>query len=207
MRAAWVVAVVAVLGVVGCTRVPDPAPMPSASSPSLSASALDALFVCGRGVWVDDLAGTRQGLTMAITSVRYVSDDTGPEVTLRFTATAVLQVRTGRPSSVEVVYLKDSVIVGGGPMLNLPGDFSPQGVDLPGSGFQVAPGQPADVALGPRPTLCPAFTWPKLWSTPADVDVMVVQGQVEQRVGFTFLGVPGPGVPLLSARAGLTSAR
>ncbi|GAA3228353.1 hypothetical protein ACFO1B_21545 [Dactylosporangium siamense] len=195
MRAGWLVPVVVVLGLAGCTHRSRPAPVPS---PSVAAGR-DPLFVCGRGVWADDLAGTRDALTVAIASVRRVSADTAPEVTLRFTATTELRVEI---PPVEVLYLKESVIVGGGPMLNQPGDLSPQTIAEPGTGFEVRPGAPVEAAVGTR-TLCPAFTWPKLWSAPERVAVMVVVGHLEPRGGGVVLDVPGPGVPLLAASAEL----
>ncbi|GAB3849876.1 hypothetical protein ACFPIJ_56090 [Dactylosporangium cerinum] len=195
MRAGWLVPVVVVLGLVGCTHRSRPAPVP----PPSAAPDLDPLFVCGRGIWADDLAGTRAALTVAVASVRRVSADTAPEVALRFTATTDLRVQI---PPVEVLYLKDSVIVGGGPMLNQPGDLSPQTMAEPGTGFEVRPGKPVDAAVGAR-ALCPAFTWPKLWSAPEHVAVMVVVGHLEPRGGGVVLDVPRPGVPLLAAAADL----
>jgi hypothetical protein len=173
------------------------------SAPAAPVSATTALFVCGQSLQAVDAASTRSGLTMAVGSVRRVADDAGPDLTVTFTAASRLHVMSSPPRLFEVVYLRDGIIVGGGPMLNPPGDASPQGQDLPGYGFEVGPDRPASLALGPRPALCPPLSWPQVWSTPQSFEVMVVQGKVEIADGRASLNVPAPGFPLLLARAGL----
>lgn len=56
-------------------------------------------------------------------------------MSVTFTADCALNVRRSPPSYFEVLYLNDGIIVGGGPMLNLPGDTTPQAMPLKGDGF------------------------------------------------------------------------
>ncbi|GAB3868924.1 hypothetical protein ACFPIJ_05625 [Dactylosporangium cerinum] len=207
---AAVVLAVAAAGIVrgardGGTTVAEP----PITKPSIPASAtgpqlpVPEVFMCGQPLVPADAAGTRSGLTMALDPVRRTATGTGPDLTVTFTATAALHVVSSPPRLFEVLYLKDGVIVGGGPMLNQPGDTTAQGLDLIGYTFDVGPGQPASLELGPRVTLCPAATWPQVWASPQSYEVVVLQGPVETIAGQTSLGVPSPGVPLLIARASL----
>jgi hypothetical protein len=81
-----------------------------------------------------------------------------------------------------VLYLRDGIIVGGGPMLNEPGDLSGQGMLLIGGPFDVGVGQPFITALGPRNKLCPGLTWPAIWSEPGQYEAILVKGPVTPSV-------------------------
>jgi hypothetical protein len=70
MRAGRLVVVVVMSALAGCTD-PDPTPAPLPSAPA--APELDPLFVCGRGIFADDVERTRGALTVAFASVRRVS--------------------------------------------------------------------------------------------------------------------------------------
>lgn len=113
-----------------------------------------------------------------------------------------MHIVSSPPRLFEVLYLRAGVIVGGGPMLNLPGDVTPQGVDLIGYGFDVAPDRPSTQELGPRNMLCPSLSWAAVWSAPQSYEVVVLQGPVEKLPQQTSLGIPVLGAPLLVSRAG-----
>ncbi|MDT5028610.1 MAG: hypothetical protein QOE61_5036 [Micromonosporaceae bacterium] len=107
-----------------------------------------------------------------------------------------------------MLYVRDGVIVGGGLMLNQPGDMTPQGMVLIGSGFDVGPGRPITEDLGRRDKVCPDLTWPQVWSAPQRYEVVLVQGRVPPRpdVGpdHLLLDIPTLGYwPLIVARTRL----
>jgi len=77
-----------------------------------------------------------------------------------------------------VLYLRDGIIVGGGPSLNEPGDLTPQGMNLIGGPFDVGIGEPFISELGPRNKLCPGLAWPSIWSEPRDYEAILIKGQV-----------------------------
>jgi len=68
---------------------------PSVASPSppLSSTAARA-FMCGDRLDLHDAAESRAGLTMVISRVRRGADNMGPEVTVTFTSTTLMQVRS-----------------------------------------------------------------------------------------------------------------
>ena len=112
-----------------------------------------------------------------------LTDAGGPALTVTFTSDRPLRVQGSPPKLYEVLYLRDGIIVGGGPMLNRSGNLTPQGLDLIGYGFDVDPSRPYTVDTDRRDTLCPDQTWPAVWSEPHSYQVVLVQGPV----------VPGPG--------------
>lgn len=189
----------------GGLAVAEPSAKPSASELLGSAGATPAanLFICGQRLVLPDAASSRAGLTMAISDLRYSSGDVGPDITVTFTATSATQVRSSPPRLFEVLYLRDGVIVGGGPMLNPPDDVTPQGIDLVGYGFAAGPGQPNRQDLGRRDALCAPLSWPEIWSRPQAYQVVVLQGPVSGSPPAVSLGVPSPGAPLLASRASL----
>ncbi|GIF53488.1 hypothetical protein DFJ67_5630 [Asanoa ferruginea] len=136
-----------------------------------------ALFICGAPYDVPD-SPTVDALTVTVTSQK-VSDQAAPALTATFETTRQVFVAAGRPSGMQVLYLKDGIIVGGGPMLNQPGDTRGQGVDPVREGFDVAPGSPHVQNLGPRTTLCGSQTWPEVWSSAGEYDVALVLGPVD----------------------------
>src|SRR4029079_15355631 len=124
----------------------------------------------------------------------------GPAIEVAFTASADLKVFASPPNLFEVLYLRDGIIVGGGPMLNMPGDESPQGVDLVGQRFLVGPGSPTTFYLGPRDALCTSVTLTQVWSAPGSYEVVVLLGPVTAapaQPSSLTVGVPVVGQPLL----------
>ena len=115
---------------------------------------------------------------MRLSNVSKVDDSSGPGLTATFTADRSLRVDGSPANLFEVLYLKDGVIVGGGPMLNQPGDLTPQAMPLIGAGFHVDPDNPWTMDLGPRHRLCPALSWPESWSEPQRYEAVLVQGRV-----------------------------
>jgi hypothetical protein len=69
---------------------------------------------------------SQAGLTMTLSKARKIGDITGPALEVTFTADRALRVQGSPPTLFEVLYLslRDSVIVGGGPMLKLEGTNS-----------------------------------------------------------------------------------
>jgi hypothetical protein len=162
------------------------------------------VYMCGQRLVLPDEAASRSGLTMAISGVRRGAGDTGPDITVTFTATTTMQVFSSPPNLFEVLYLRDGIIVGGGPMLNLPGDESEQGLDAIGYGFTVGPGRPSSHDAGRRDTLCPSLTWSEVWSAPQSYEIVVLQGPVTGQPPEMSLGMPTAGQqPLLVSRASL----
>ncbi len=163
-------------------------------------------FVCGEGAaFGPGAAASRAGLTMTLSTQRS-STDVGPDLAVTFTADRSLHVRGSPPTLFEVLYLREGVIVGGGPMLNESGDATPQGLNLPGYGFDVDPDRPWTDALGRRDRLCAGLTWREVWSEAQRYEVVLVQGQVLRHIvpDGILLDIPTLGYwPLLVARTPL----
>ncbi len=180
---------------------------PKLAPADVSPSQVGRPFVCGEQLVLGEgAAASRADLTMALSTVRHSADDVGPDLAVTFTADRPLQVRGSPTTLFEVLYLLDGVIVGGGPMLNEAGDSTPQGLDLIGSGFSVAPGQPYTEDLGRRDRLCGPVTWPEVWSQRQRYEVVLVQGQVTEAESPDTLRLDIPTLghgPLLVARADL----
>ncbi|WP_433112537.1 hypothetical protein [Micromonospora sp. CA-246542] len=185
---------VAVAGIVGGgdpTTGTGASPGPSTPTGPTATAEEPGVYVCGDRY--DQPIPTPGGpLAAEVSSVVKVKNDSGPAVTVTFAATRAVHVASSPPSLLQVLYLKDGVIVGGGPMVNNPGDPSPQGIDTIRSGFDLAPGKPHKLQLGPREMLCPSLTWPDIWATPDRYEVAVVIGPVEDRGDELVLNVPLP---------------
>lgn len=187
-------------------------PMPDSTAvapagPAQPAASSTSVYRCGDRLELPFVAsGGPQNLSMFITDQSRSADGRGPVITVTFIADESVHVTASPAHLFQVLYLRDGIIVGGGPMLNKPGDDTPQGVDAVGEGFDVTPGQPAVLSLGPRETLCGSLTWEKVWSQPGRYDVVVVQGQiVTTGPDHVTLGVPLPlDLPLLASRTMLT---
>jgi hypothetical protein len=161
------------------------------TGPTATAEKEPEVYVCGDRY--DHVVPTPGPLlTAEVSSVVKVKADSGPAVTVMFAATRAVHVASSPPSLLQVLYLKDGVIVGGGPMVNQPGDPSPQGIDAIRGGFDLAPGKPHELQLGPREVLCPSLTWPDIWARPELYEVAVVIGVVEDRGDELLLNVPLP---------------
>ncbi|GAB3934457.1 hypothetical protein [Micromonospora vulcania] len=186
--------------ITGTGATPGPA---TSTGPTATTGKEPEVYVCGDRY--DHPGSTSAGiLTAGVSSVVKVSGDSGPAITVTFAATRAVQVASSPPSLLQVLYLKDGVIVGGGPMLNPPGDTSGQGVDAIRDGFDLAPGKPHEQQLGPRETLCPSLTWSEIWASPDRYEVAVVLGPVEERGEELTLGVPlPPSVASLVVKAAL----
>ncbi|GGO31837.1 hypothetical protein [Micromonospora parathelypteridis] len=161
------------------------------TGPTATTGSEPDVYVCGDRY---DHPGSTPGgiLTAEVSSVAKVNDDSGPAVTVTFAATRAVHVASSPPSLLQVLYLKGGVIVGGGPMVNQPGDTIGQGVDAIRSGFDLAPGKPHEQQLGPREMLCPSLTWSEIWATPDRYEVALVLGPIEDRGKELILGVPLP---------------
>ena len=164
-------------------------------------------FVCGENLLLGpDASDARAGLTMSVTNASKIDHATGPDLAVKFTADQPMHVRISPTELFQVLYLRDGLIVGGGPMLNEAGDPSAQGLSLPGSAFDVDPEHPWSDGLGPRNRLCAPLTWPEVWSQHEAYEVVLVQGNVlaRQEPPGVLLDIPTLGHwPLLVARAPL----
>ncbi|MFJ9080456.1 hypothetical protein ACIRO3_35260 [Streptomyces sp. NPDC102278] len=172
------------------------------ASPSAGTSGAPAPgpYVCGQSPDLSGAASTRDGLTLELDSVRRTSDQAGPEIVVSLRSDTPRTVVSTPSASIEVLYLKDGVIRGGGPMLNPPGDLSPQGTDMIGRPVDLEPGHPDVQQLGERNALCPSSSWSEVWSDPADYEVVVVLRQPIE----TPAAQPAPDTtPLLVVRAPL----
>jgi hypothetical protein len=163
-------------------------------------------FVCGEKLDLGpDASDTRLGLTMKLSMVRKVSADAGPDLAVTFSADRALRVQGSPPRLYELLYLRDGVIVGGGPMLNAAGNMTPQGMNLVGSGFDVSPGNPVTEDLGSRNLLCSGLSWPQIWSQPQEYEAVLVQGRVmsmpDAGPDYVLLDIPTLGYwPLIATR-------
>lgn len=152
-----------------------------ATGPSGGVDTAEVLpFTCGELLNLPDTAPTRAGLTMSLTA-RRADEEAGPALTVTFTADRAVNVRSTPLQLFELLYLRDGVIVGGGPLLNQPGDRTPQAVPLVNGGFDLDPDHPSTDDLGPRDALCPGLGWPQIWSDPGLYEAVLVQGPVLQR--------------------------
>ncbi|MFF0316962.1 hypothetical protein ACFYPH_20315 [Micromonospora sp. NPDC005252] len=179
-------------------------PGPSLPTGPTASSQEPAVYVCGDRYDQPDTPSAGI-LSAELSSVAKVNGDSGPAVTATFAATRAVHVASSPPSHLQVLYLKDGVIVGGGPMVNKPGDTRAQAVDAIRDGFDLAPGKPHTQQLGPREMLCPSLTWPDIWAAPDRYEVALVLGPIEDRGEELALGVPlPPAVASLVVKASLT---
>ncbi|GAA1385792.1 hypothetical protein GCM10009639_08750 [Kitasatospora putterlickiae] len=183
MGTAAVVAVVVTL--FGAARWHDDPtrPVGAAGSPTTGPSGTPSAratggYVCGERLDLPGETSSRDGLGLAVRSVRGADSATGPRVEVTISADRRLTAVSTPPQYIEVLYLRDGVVVGGGPMLNRPGDVdTPQGVDMVGHPLDLAPGQPVTQQLGPRDQLCPSWDWPRVWAAPGDFEVVALLPQ------------------------------
>jgi hypothetical protein len=178
---------------------PGPA-TPSVAPPGPTASPEGTLapYVCGEPFRPGNGLPTRNGLSLSISSMRKVTDRAGPDMEVTLSANRQLQLVSTPPTSIEVLYLKDGVIVGGGPRLNTPGDHTPQASDLIRYVVDLGPGRASVQKLGPRDQLCPSLRWSEVWALPGQYEVVVL---LHQPVEVTDAQPPSARVELLIARS------
>jgi hypothetical protein len=163
------------------------------------------VFTCGEPLRLPAGSGPhdeRSGLTLTIQALSPPVRTCGPALTVIFTARREVGVVCSPPTSFEVLYLQDGLIVGGGPMLTGPG-LGLQAIDALAVSFTVTPDRPSSHRLGSRDRLCAGRAWSEVWSAPARYEIAVLAGPVLQRTDYVHLGVPGVGPPLLADRAPL----
>jgi hypothetical protein len=180
------------------SRAPaDAGPLTGAATPGSPST----VYMCGERLVLPDVANSREGLTLSVSAAKS-GGNVGPDVTVTFTAGTAVHVTASPPTLFEVLYLDGGIIVGGGPMLNSPGDVTSQGIDAVGMGFDVGPGHPSVQQPGRRDTLCQSLSWSKVWSAAHRYEVVVIQGRVEKVGGAQLtLGIPLPlDAPLLVGR-------
>ena len=165
------------------------------------------VFMCGQSTAGYHIAGTRAGLTMAVKGIHKPPDGGAPAIAVTFTTSTYMKMVSGSPTTFEVLYLRDGVIVGGGPSLNEAGDVTPQPVDMRAFGFPVYPNQHNVLDLGERTRLCGSLTWSDVWADPGPFEALVLHGHVVERDdGFRLLTVPSPlDESMLASRATLSA--
>ncbi|MFF4341569.1 hypothetical protein ACFY00_16740 [Kitasatospora sp. NPDC001540] len=174
----------------GAVRWSGPGGGADAAGPS------DDPYACGRR---PSLAGpaTANGVTLSVASVRRAGDDAGPVIEAGFRTDRAFEAIGSPPNYLEVLYLRDGVVVGGGPVLKRPGDRYEQGVDAVGYVYHLTPDSPLRVPLGARDGLCPSVRWSQVWAEPERYEVVLL---VDPPVELN--GPPPTGLPqLLVARA------
>jgi len=182
----------------------DPSHAPAdvgVSTGAATSGSPSTVYMCGERLVLPDATNSREGLTLSVSAAKSGSN-VGPDVTVTFTAGTAVHVTASPPALFEMLYLDDGIIVGGGPMLNPPGDMTSQGIDAIGTGFDVGPGHPSVQQPGRRDTLCQSLSWSKVWSAAHRYEVVVLQGRVEKvGAGQLTLGIPLPlDTPLLVGR-------
>ncbi|GLW54090.1 hypothetical protein [Kitasatospora phosalacinea] len=145
-----------------------------AVGPAGAADPLRGPYVCGQRLPVEGASATAGGITLSVSAARGAGDGSGPEVTAGFGADRVLTVIGAPPQYLEALYLRDGVVVGGGPLLNAPGDRSVQSGNYAGHRYLLAPGPPLAVPLGARDRLCPSVAWPQVWAEPGRYEVALL---------------------------------
>ncbi len=171
-RAAFVTgAVVAVLsaGAVAGIVLPDSWP-----DEEVAKSPEEPLIVCGQSFTYRGKNVTPEGVSIGFDSIVREGENSGPVIRVVVTSKRSRSLNSTPPESVRVVYLKDGIIVGGGPALNKPGDLTPQPESLVGHTIEVGPSSPSVQDLGKRDTLCPSTSWPEIWRDPAAYEVAVL---------------------------------
>ncbi|MGW4811249.1 hypothetical protein ACWEPB_06285 [Kitasatospora cineracea] len=198
--AALALSAAAVLGTVRWTGTEDPA-RPAASAP---VGSLQGPYACGDRLPLEAGSATFSGITFSVSSVRKTDSGSAPVLEARFTADRGLNMNGQGPESLEVLYLRDGVVVGGGPLLRQPGDHGEHGEQL-GTGsdhqYSLVPDVPLTVPLGTRDALCPSVRWSQVWAEPARYEAVVVLGRVwdsmaqdpEQRSAIMVARAPFPG--------------
>ena len=163
------------------------------------------VFMCGQSTAGYHVGGTRGGLTVAVNGIHKPADGRAPAISITFTAASYMKMVSGSPSTVEVLYLRGGIIVGGGPSLNEAGDRYPQSVDMRAFGFPVYPNQDNVLDLGERTHLCGSLTWGDVWAEAERFEALVLQGHlVERDDGFRLLASASPlDESLLGSRATL----
>ncbi|MFD7640887.1 hypothetical protein ACFV4P_09540 [Kitasatospora sp. NPDC059795] len=130
-------------------------------------------YTCGRPLPDKQASTTVNGITLSVSSVRRAGDGTGPAVDVAYRADRSVDGVGVPPEYLETLYVKDGVVVGGGPLLNRPGDTEAQGVDALGHPVRLEAGVPKVEPLGERNTLCGSLTWQQVWAEPERYEVVV----------------------------------
>lgn len=136
----------------------------------------EPLIVCGQKFSSQGKDSTPGGVSIRFSSVKKVDDKSGPETKLAVSSDQKRTLTSTPPESIRVVYLKDGIVIGGGPALNEPGDLAPQPEFLVGHNIEAGPGKPSIQKLGKRDTLCShsGVGWPQIWKEAAVYEIAVL---------------------------------
>ena len=127
---------------------------------------------CGRPMKSENTAPEVAGLTMSVSSVRRVSSGAGPAIDAVLDSEQAVDVNGSPAPPLEVLYLKDGVVVGGGFAQAGRGTPPAEGTLGPQT-WMVQAGRPYALKLQEQNTLCPSETWPRIWAHPGDYEVVL----------------------------------
>ncbi|GAA1308227.1 hypothetical protein Psi02_69230 [Planotetraspora silvatica] len=145
-------------------------------------------YVCGES-FAMPAVGQLGGLTLSIPSVRRQSTTEGPRIQVAFSSDRQYTGTTTPAAQVQVLYLEDGAIVGGGPTLSPKrDDGAPQAQPALSEQLDVQPGKPVIQNLGARNGLCGSLTWSEVWSDPSSFEVLALAAPAED--GHQADGIP-----------------
>ncbi|MFF0387935.1 hypothetical protein ACFYS8_04480 [Kitasatospora sp. NPDC004615] len=173
-------AVLAVAGAVFTTVGPTGPAGPAVASPgaggagAASAPSTDTVLgqKCGEPLKAEGVAPDIAGFSMSVSSVERVSNETGPAIDAALSAERAVGMGGSPGPALEVLYLKDGAVVGGGFTLIGRGDPPMKGT-LGGQTWLLRVGEPFAMKLREQNTLCPSVTWPQIWAHPGDYEVVL----------------------------------
>jgi len=134
----------------------------------------DTIYVCGQKLDLAKVESNRDGVSISINAIESVTVEESPRISIAISADRNVRLISAQPTAIEVLYIGDGVIVGGGPRLNMPGKNDVQWSDLVGYPIELFAAQPKILQLGARPTLCPEMSWVQMWAAPDRYEVVVI---------------------------------
>ncbi|MFB7946433.1 hypothetical protein ACFC6L_16125 [Kitasatospora phosalacinea] len=153
---------------------PTVSPGKDGPGPDAVAAVGEPLYVCGEPLPHRDAVSARGGVTLSVGAVRKVSGTTGPAIEAVFTADRTFSASSVPPEHLEVLYVADDVVVGGGPLLDRPGSRKAQVWDPVGYELLLRAGSPTVQQVGDRNELCPSLEWPQVWADPGRYEVVLL---------------------------------
>ncbi|MFI9782696.1 hypothetical protein ACIHEI_04165 [Kitasatospora sp. NPDC051984] len=127
---------------------------------------------CGRPLKSEGGGSKINGFEMSVSSVQRVSNETGPAVDAVLNSERMVGMGGNPGPALEVLYLKNGAVVGGGFTLTGRGDPKTEGT-LGGQMWLVRAGEPFALKLHEQNALCPSVTWPQIWAHPGDYEVVL----------------------------------
>ncbi|MFD8477891.1 hypothetical protein [Kitasatospora sp. NPDC059673] len=130
---------------------------------------------CGQPLSTQGTAPTIESVKMSVRSVQRLSNEAGPAIDAALSTERTVHANGWPAPGLEALYLKDGVVVGGGPVRIGRGDPTPPpSGELMGQVWVVREDRPFDMKLREQNTLCPSVTWPQIWAHPGDYEVVLL---------------------------------